>query len=160
MAGALIFPWQRASCNCPYGRRVSLVFADVSQPYAILNVLSSRWIVAHLPSNSAQYVGNLKPLVSCYHALVNYEGHWLQHRCAFLVFISKFHSYNARLRRWPASCSQSSFSVQPFQVSARLREGSQSSSMSSGFSPVNASTGGALPWREDHMVSSTRNSSS
>jgi len=33
----------------------------------------------------------------------------------------------------------------PFQLAARSSEGNQSSALITGFSPVNASTGGALP---------------
>ena len=67
----------------------------------------------------------------------------------FLVSASSSpHSWRARLRRWPASCSRSSSSsVQSFHTRARSSEGIHSFKRVSTSSLVKGSTGGAFPRR-------------
>ena len=57
----------------------------------------------------------------------------------------KFHSSSALLRRYPASCSRVSSSLQAFHVAERCSEGSQSSKL---LLPLKVSIGGAFPLRE------------
>jgi hypothetical protein len=61
--------------------------------------------------------------------------------------LSKSHSCSARDLRWPASWMICSSSVQAVDMIALSSDGSQSSRLQSGSSPVNSLTGGALPLR-------------
>ena len=62
---------------------------------------------------------------------------------------SRVHSHKVRPQRLPTSWISSSSSVQPFQVEALWRDGTQSSTHTTGSSPENVSNGGALPLHEE-----------
>ena len=66
--------------------------------------------------------------------------------------LSSVHSWAALSHRCPANCNNFSFSVQLFQVVVLSRVGNQSSHYTSLPSPVNKSTGGALPFRAGWTV--------
>ena len=68
-------------------------------------------------------------------------------RSKLILLYKSAHASTFRVQsvKCPANCKSCSSGDHPFQTEARLRIGSQSSSLTAGFSPVKGSTGGDFP---------------